>query len=152
VIFCTPPWYSKTVVKHNNIETFNVHYFTSVLDRGEWSASRPSRFTPRERAPWYPLEGRFGGPQSLFGRHGGEKNSQPLLGLKPPIIKPIGHCYTTELSWPLFCKRKMLLLSGYLQQNIVLYVIAVQKMRSTLSLAILYIHRFKCCYYLVCCT
>jgi hypothetical protein len=26
-------------------------FFTSVLDGGEWSASRPGRFTPRERAP-----------------------------------------------------------------------------------------------------
>jgi hypothetical protein len=24
---------------------------TSALDEGEWSASRPGRFTPRERAP-----------------------------------------------------------------------------------------------------
>jgi len=24
---------------------------TSALDGGEWSASRPGRFTPRERAP-----------------------------------------------------------------------------------------------------
>jgi hypothetical protein len=27
------------------------HSLTSVLDGGEWSASRPARFTPRERAP-----------------------------------------------------------------------------------------------------
>jgi hypothetical protein len=26
------------------------HSLTSVLDGGEWSASRPERFTPRERA------------------------------------------------------------------------------------------------------
>jgi hypothetical protein len=25
--------------------------FTRALDVGEWSASRPGRFTPRERAP-----------------------------------------------------------------------------------------------------
>jgi len=29
-----------------------IHAFlTSTLDGGEWSASRPGRFTPRERAP-----------------------------------------------------------------------------------------------------
>jgi len=26
-------------------------FFTPALDGGEWSASRPGRFTPRERAP-----------------------------------------------------------------------------------------------------
>jgi hypothetical protein len=28
-----------------------MHYLTSALDEGDWSASRPGRFTPRERAP-----------------------------------------------------------------------------------------------------
>jgi hypothetical protein len=28
-----------------------MHSLTSALDGGEWSASRPGRFTPRERAP-----------------------------------------------------------------------------------------------------
>jgi hypothetical protein len=33
-----------------------IHAFlTSALDGGECSASRPARFTPRERAPRYPL-------------------------------------------------------------------------------------------------
>jgi hypothetical protein len=27
------------------------HYLTSALDGGEWSASYPGHFTPRERAP-----------------------------------------------------------------------------------------------------
>jgi hypothetical protein len=29
----------------------STHSLTSALDGGEWSASRPGRFTPRERAP-----------------------------------------------------------------------------------------------------
>jgi len=33
---------------------------TSALDRGEWSASPPGRFTPRE-SPWYLLDRRLGG-------------------------------------------------------------------------------------------
>jgi hypothetical protein len=44
---------------------------TSALDGGEWSASRPGRFTPTERAPdndW------IGGH---YGRGGEQKNSQP---------------------------------------------------------------------------
>jgi hypothetical protein len=32
-------WYSST------------HFLTSAVYGGEWSASRPGRFTPRERAP-----------------------------------------------------------------------------------------------------
>jgi len=28
-----------------------MHSLTSVLDAGEWSALRPGRFTPKERAP-----------------------------------------------------------------------------------------------------
>jgi hypothetical protein len=33
------------------IEVYSTHSLTSALDGGEWSASRPGRFTPRERAP-----------------------------------------------------------------------------------------------------
>jgi len=54
-----------------------------VLDGGEWSASHPSSFTPREKIPWYPIDRRLGGPQSHSGCGGEEKNSQP-----PPRIKP----------------------------------------------------------------
>jgi hypothetical protein len=35
---------------------------TSALDEGEWSVSRPDRFTPRERAPGTDLDRRLGGP------------------------------------------------------------------------------------------
>jgi hypothetical protein len=43
------------------------HSLNSSLDGGEWSASGPGRFTPRKKAP--------GGPQSLSGRGGEERNS-----------------------------------------------------------------------------
>jgi len=42
--------------------------------------------------PWYPLGRRLGGSQSLSGGGGGDKISQPLPGLKPPITQP-------ELIW-----------------------------------------------------
>jgi hypothetical protein len=51
------------------------------------------------KSPWYPLDRRLGGPKSWSGCSGEEKNSQPLLGLEHPIIQPVAHCYTTELSW-----------------------------------------------------
>jgi hypothetical protein len=50
---------------------------------GEWSASRPGHFTPKERAPQYPLYRKLGGPQSRSGRGGEEKNSQPPLEIEP---------------------------------------------------------------------
>jgi hypothetical protein len=46
--------------------------------------SRP--LYPEGRRPWYPFDRRLGGPHSRSGRSGEEKNSQPLPGLKPPII------------------------------------------------------------------
>jgi hypothetical protein len=58
----------------------STHSLTSVLDRGEWSASRPGRFTPRERAPgthW--IRDWVGGS----GYGGEEKNSQPPSGIEP---------------------------------------------------------------------
>jgi hypothetical protein len=72
----------------------STHYFTSALDGGEWSLSRPGHFTPSER---YLLDTRLGRPQSRSGRGGVEKNSQPLEGLEPPIIQPVAQSYTTEL-------------------------------------------------------
>jgi hypothetical protein len=60
----------------------HTHSLISALDGGEWSASLPGRFTPKERA-LYPLDRRLGGFQSLSGRGGDEKNSQPLPGIEP---------------------------------------------------------------------
>jgi hypothetical protein len=42
----------------------STHSLTSALDGGEWSASRPGRFTPQGKSPWYPWDRRLGGPQS----------------------------------------------------------------------------------------
>jgi hypothetical protein len=53
---------------------------------------------PPGKEPLYPLDRRLGGLQSRSGRGGEEKNSQPLPGLEPPIIQPVAHRYTTEVS------------------------------------------------------
>jgi hypothetical protein len=50
------------------------------------------------KIPWYPLDRRVSGSQSLSGRGGEGKNSQPLPGFEPPIIQPVAQRYTTELS------------------------------------------------------
>jgi hypothetical protein len=44
-----------------------VHSLTSALDGGEGSISRPGRFTPQGKNPWYPLGRKLGGPRSRSG-------------------------------------------------------------------------------------
>jgi hypothetical protein len=58
----------------------STHSLTSALDGSEWSASRPSRFTPKEKASG--THRKLGGLQSRSGR-GGEKNFQPTPGIEP---------------------------------------------------------------------
>jgi hypothetical protein len=63
---------------------------TSALDGGEWSASHPGGFTPRERtlgAHW------IGG---WVGLRAGLDAVVP--GLDPLVIQSVAQCYTTELS------------------------------------------------------
>jgi hypothetical protein len=52
------------------------YFLTSTPAAGEWSASRPDRFTPGERAP-VQLDRRLGGPQSRSGRRGIEEILDP---------------------------------------------------------------------------
>jgi hypothetical protein len=42
------------------------HSLTSALNGGEWSASRPGRFTPRERAPGTHWIGGWVGPRAVL--------------------------------------------------------------------------------------
>jgi hypothetical protein len=75
------------------------------------------RFTPPvalhpRKSPWYPLDRRLGGPQSQSGRGGEEKNSQPLPGLKPPIIQSVAQRCITELSRPRYVYREVIALCG----------------------------------------
>jgi hypothetical protein len=41
-------------------------FLTSALDEGEWSASRPGRFIPRERAPDILYVERYVGPRAVW--------------------------------------------------------------------------------------
>jgi hypothetical protein len=56
---------------------------------------------PLGKSPWYPFDTRVRGPRSRSGCRGGEKNSQPLPGLEPPIIQPVAQSYTIGLTRPL---------------------------------------------------
>jgi hypothetical protein len=77
-------------------------YSSTHLDIGSrwrWMVSFTSRpLYPQGKTPWYLLNRRLGGSQSRSGRGGKEKNSQTLPGVEPPIIQPVAHRYTTELS------------------------------------------------------
>jgi hypothetical protein len=44
----------------------STHSLTSALDGGEWSDSRPGRFTPRERAPGTHWIGGWVGPRVVL--------------------------------------------------------------------------------------
>jgi hypothetical protein len=46
------------------VEIYLHAFLTSALDGGEWSASRPGRFTRRERAPGTHWKGGWMGPRT----------------------------------------------------------------------------------------
>jgi hypothetical protein len=61
-----------------------------------WSVSRPCRFTPKERAPQYPLDRSLGEPQSQSGPLGEEKILTPI-GTRTPtpsVVQPVASRYT----------------------------------------------------------
>jgi hypothetical protein len=56
-----------------------IHVFLiSALVGGEWSASRPGRFTAGEKASRYHLDRRLGWPQNRSGQRGEDKNVVPI--------------------------------------------------------------------------
>jgi hypothetical protein len=74
----------------------STHSFTSALDGCEWSASRSSRFTPRERAPrthW--IEG-WVGPRTVLDAVVKRKipSSRRKSNPRTPIVQPVAQRYT----------------------------------------------------------
>jgi hypothetical protein len=70
-------------------------FLTLTLVRGEWSASSPGRFTPRERAPnthW--IQGWVGPTASLDDVEKRKILPLPELELWPLAIQPIASRYT----------------------------------------------------------
>jgi hypothetical protein len=63
-------------------------FFTSVLDGGDWSVSRPGRLTFGDRAPGTHRIGGCVSPKGLFGRYGVEKNLILLQGTEPLSSSP----------------------------------------------------------------
>jgi hypothetical protein len=60
------------VTKHHAMKAYwrvkysSTHPLTSALDGGEWSASRPGRFTPKERVPGTHWTGGRVGPRAVL--------------------------------------------------------------------------------------
>jgi hypothetical protein len=72
--------------------TIHLHEFlTSALDGGEWSASRPGHFTPRERAPGTHGIGGWVGPRAGPDAVVKRKVPSPRRKLNPdhPIVQPV---------------------------------------------------------------
>jgi hypothetical protein len=75
----------------------STHCLTSALDGGEWSASFPGRYIPRERAP---------GTHWIVGWVGSRANLDAVVTEKfpapaetrTPTIQPVAKRYTIELS------------------------------------------------------
>jgi hypothetical protein len=71
----------------------STHSLTSALDGGEWSTSRPGRFTPKERAPGTHWIGGWMGPRTVLDAVVKKKIPAPA-GNRTPIVQPVAHHYT----------------------------------------------------------
>jgi hypothetical protein len=72
------------------------HSLTSALDGGEWSASRPGRFTPRETAPVTYWIGGWVGPRAVLDAVVERKSPSPSREPNPKtsIVQPVAQSYT----------------------------------------------------------
>jgi hypothetical protein len=68
-----------------------MYSLTSALDGGGWSASRPGRFTPRERAPDTHWIGGWVGPRDVLDAVVKRKipSSRLKSNLRTPIIQSV---------------------------------------------------------------
>jgi hypothetical protein len=74
----------------------STYSLTSALDGGEWSSSRPVRFTPRERAPGTHWIGGWVGPRAVLDAVVKRKISSLHWQSNPrtPIVQPTAQRYT----------------------------------------------------------
>jgi hypothetical protein len=74
----------------------SIHSLTSALDGGEWSDSRPGRFTPRERASGANWIGGWVGPRAVLDAVVKRNIPSPRRESNPrtPIVQPVAQRYT----------------------------------------------------------
>jgi hypothetical protein len=72
------------------------HSLTSALDAGEWSASRPGRFTPKEGSPFTHYIGGWVGPRASLDTVVKRNIPSPRWESNPrtPIVQPVAQRYT----------------------------------------------------------
>jgi hypothetical protein len=88
------------------------HSLTSTLYGGEWSASRPGRFTPRERAPGSHWIGGWVSPRAVMDAVVKRKIPSPSRESNPttPIVQPVAQRYTDwaiTVLYPISCIHKL---------------------------------------------
>jgi hypothetical protein len=69
-------------------------YFTSALDRGEWSALRPGRSLPPGKGPPVPIGQEAGWAPEPVWKQRLEEKSSASVGDRTPVIQPIASHYT----------------------------------------------------------
>jgi hypothetical protein len=74
----------------------STHSLTSALDGGEWSASRPGRFTPKERVPGTHWKGGWVGPRAVLNAVVKRKipNARRESNPRTLIVQPVSQRYT----------------------------------------------------------
>jgi hypothetical protein len=74
----------------------STHSLTSALDGGEWSASRPGRFTPRQRSPGSHWIGGWVGSRAVLEEEVKKKIPSLFWESNPrtPIVQPLAQRYT----------------------------------------------------------
>jgi hypothetical protein len=84
-------------------------FLIPALDGGEWSASRPDRFTPRKTAP---RTRRIGGPEPFLNAVVKRKIPSPRRESHPrtPIVQPVAQRYT---DWAIASRFAMLFTPPY---------------------------------------
>jgi hypothetical protein len=74
----------------------STHSLTSALDGGEWTASRPGRFTPREIAPVTHWIRGWVGTRAVLDVVAKRKIPRPFRewNTRTPIVQPVAQRYT----------------------------------------------------------
>jgi hypothetical protein len=78
----------------------SMHSLTLEIDGGDWSASRPDRFTPRERAPGTHWIGGWVGPRAVLDAVMKRKIPSSRWESNPgtPIFQPVAQRYPGSLN------------------------------------------------------
>jgi hypothetical protein len=115
-ITLTPPYYRYSSIQNyvpvvktpqqsvicNNGSIITSQLLTSALDGGEWSASRPGRFTPRESPPGTHWIGGWVGSGAVLDAVVKRKIPSPRRESNPriPIVQPVAQRYA---DWAIRC-------------------------------------------------